>query len=181
MREQVVTKYDAAWEEFARVVRNYSFMPRRRRALGGRPELRRLPARGSRIIWQAARQALKEHGKPAACLAGSAGGVTRSARTIRQDLANKSVLKVEAAWFLVQRLFEEHLIEPEDLLRLEAVLKLSGAGSTVQCSTDKFGRVIPGRLFLSANLDDEITTAIATAWPSLRGAARQAIATAVER
>jgi hypothetical protein len=149
--------------------------------LGGRPPSRRLPPRCSGIIWHAVRGALRENGKTSACLAGTVGGVTRRDRTIRQDLASKSVLKAEAAWFLVQRSFEERLIERDEFLRLEAVLKLCGGGSAVQHSVDQFGRVIPARLFLSANLDDEIATAIATAWPSLREAAHQAIATAIER
>lgn len=154
-------------------------MPRSRRA-GGRPRSRRLPSRSSAIIWHAVQYALRDHEKTSACLAGTVGGVTRSDRTIRQDLSNKSVLKVEAAWFLVQRSFEERLIDRDEFLRLEAVLKLCDPQS-VEHYVDQFGRVVPAGLFLSANLNQEVVTAISAAWPSLREQAREAIATAVER
>jgi hypothetical protein len=155
-------------------------MPRAKRDLGGRPELRRLPPRASEIIWQAVWRALREHGKPSACLAGTSGGVTRSDRTIRQDLANKSELKVLAAWFLVRRLSEERLIERGEFLRLEAVLNLCDA-QPVEHNVDQFGRVVPAGLFLSPYLSGELVTAIAAAWPPLRERAREAITDAVER
>ena len=155
-------------------------MPKGRRALGGRPRSRRLPPRCSGIIWHAVRCALRAHGKISARLAGTVGGITRSDRTIRQDLANKNVLKAEAAWFLVQRSFEERLIERDEFLRLEAVLKLCDS-QTVEHNVDQFGRVIPAGLFLSPNLAEELVTAITAAWPSLRDRARRAITTAVDR
>jgi hypothetical protein len=90
------------------------------------------------------------------------------------------VLKVEAAWFLVQRSFEEHLIERDQFLRLEAVLKLCDP-QTVEHNIDRFGRIIPAGLFLSTNLAEELVAAIIAAWPSLRDRARESIATAIDR
>ena len=133
-------------------------MPKNRRASGGRPRSRRLPSRSSGIIWQAVQYAFGPRE--------NLGVPSRHRRwchpynrTIRQDLADKSVLKVEAAWFLVQRSFEERLIERDEFLRLEAVLKLCDPQS-VEHDVDEIGRVVPAGLFLSANLNQEVVTAI---------------------
>ena len=78
---------------------NCSFMPRTRRAPGGRPLAPRLPPRASRIIRAALERALMEGRNPAAFLAGAAGGTERGERTVRQDLADRGGLKSRRPFF----------------------------------------------------------------------------------
>jgi hypothetical protein len=87
---------------------------------------------------------------------------------------------VEAASFLITRLFHLGLIGHQEFLRLRAVVTLCKPASGV-ISVAKNGQIIPATLYLSANLIGEIIGAIQKAAPRLRLPTHQNILSAVKR
>jgi hypothetical protein len=154
-------------------------MTRRTQRPGGRPEAARLSRPASAIIRKAIDDALDNHNRPSKFLAGTVAGVSRLPRTIRDDLSERSDLKVEAALFLINRAFEEGLIEQREFLRFQAVVALSHPEAQ-EITIDRYGGEIEGGLFLSRDLEGQLADAIARALPRLQSPSRVAIWMAIE-
>jgi len=160
-------------------VSNIGLMPKTRRALGGRPRIPRLPPRASTIIRGELDRALIENRKPAAFLAGSAAGTERNERTVRQDLADRGGLKLEAALFLVRRAFKTQLLEYRTYFRLRALIELCHPQARDLTSAGRFA--ISGGFFMATDLEGAVFRAIEEALPRLRDEGRRAVFTAVNR
>jgi hypothetical protein len=116
---------------------------------------------------------------PAAFLAGAAGGTERGERTVRQDLADRGGLKLEAALFLVRRALAAKLIQYDTYFRLCSIIELCNPQPGYLTSAS--GLTIPGRFFMSANLEGDIIGAIGHAAPRMRNNVHRAISIAVRR
>jgi hypothetical protein len=123
--------------------------------------------------------ALIKSRKPAAFLAGTAAGNERNERTVRQDLADRDGLKVEAALFLLRRAFKTELIQYRTYFKLRAVIELCYPQSRE--ITNACGLALPGGFFMAADLEREIMAAVEEALPRLRATRRDTVAKAVQR
>lgn len=148
-----------------------SYMPKHAKGPGGRPPVARLPDQASYVFREEIDVALMARGKPVAFLAGTASGIERSARTLRQDMVHRGNLKVEAARFLARRAFTERIINRNTYLKLKAIIALC----------DPMGHtVLRGRFFLGASLEGEVAAAIKKAAPKIPAKTRDAIDVAIK-